>query len=194
MIKVGVTGGIGAGKTLVCTILEKSGYPVYNADDRAKYLIANDLELQKEIKDLLGAEAFLDGVYNNRFIAEKVFSNKQLLDELNLIVHPKVELDFTAFTQEANAKIIFKESALLYETGEYKKLHATIYLSTPTVLRLERTLKRDPFRTEEEIKNIIDKQIPESQAVLLADYIIINDEVESILEQVNEIEEILLLE
>ena len=194
MIKVGITGGIGAGKSLICTILEKSGYPVYYADDRAKILISGDTELQQQIIDLLGTESFVDGIYNTRYVAEQVFSNKELLEKLNLIVHPKVEDDFTAFTKEANAKIIFKESALLYETGGHKKLHATIYVSTPTALRIERIIKRDPLRTEEEIINIINKQIPESQAVLLADYIIINDEVESIIEQVTEIEEILLLE
>jgi dephospho-CoA kinase len=194
MIKVGITGGIGSGKSLICEVFAQAGYPVYNADDRAKFLITNDEVLKSAVVKLLGEEAFVDGEYNRRFVAGKVFSNDSLLNGLNALVHPKVDEDFARFAKEDRSAIVFKESALLYETEGYKNLHATIYMSSPTALRIERIMKRDAFRTEEEIINIIDKQIPESKAVLLADYIVVNDEVESILEQVNEIEEILLLE
>jgi len=193
MTKVGITGGIGSGKSLICKILEQSNYPIYYSDNRAKELIASNKDVQQEIVDLLGENAFVKGEYNRRFVAEQVFSNSKLLDGLNSIIRPRMEEDFTSFTKENTSKIIFKESALLFDTDEYKKLDATIYISSPKALRIERTLKRDTFRTKEEVENIIDKQIPESKAVLLADYIIVNDEVESVLEQINEIEEILLM-
>ncbi len=191
MIKVGVTGGIGSGKSLICEIFEKSGYAVYYADNRAKELIASNKEIQKEITALLGDEAFTNGEYNRRFVAEKVFADTALLNGLNAIVHPRMEDDFKLFVQQATGKFVFKESALLFETKEYEQLDEIIYVSAPTALRIDRVLKRDAFRTKEEIENIIDKQIPESKAVLLADYIVVNDEVESVLEQLEEIEEIL---
>jgi dephospho-CoA kinase len=193
MIKIGVTGGIGSGKSMICKIFEQQGYPVYYTDDQAKFLISTNKNLQNEIIALLGGESFVEGVYNRQFVAEKVFNDQTLLQQLNDLVHPHVELDFEQFITNTTAKLIFKESALLFDDDSYKKLDEVIYVSAPKSLRIERIKTRDSFRTEEEISNIIDKQFPESKAVLLADYIVVNDEVESVIEQLDEIKEIILL-
>lgn len=193
MIKIGVTGGIGSGKSLICKIFEQQGYPVYYSDERAKFLIATHQVLQDEISVLLGEDAFVDGVYNRRYVAAKVFTSNDLLDQLNAIIHPYVDEDFKTLLATNDSKFVFKESALLFDNDSYKQLDETIYVSSPTSLRIQRIQQRDSFRTEEEIKAIINKQFPESKAVLLADYVVVNDEVESILEQLEEIEEIILL-
>lgn len=193
MIKVGVTGGIGSGKSIVCKVFSAMGYPVYYADERAKFLVATNKELQENIKTLLGEEAFVEGEYNRRFVAEKVFQDQELLNSLNALIHPKVDEDFKAFVKENESKIVFKESALLFETNGNNKVDEVIYVSAPKALRIQRIKQRDPFRTEEEITNIISKQYPESKAILSANYVVVNDDVESVLDQIEEIETILLV-
>jgi dephospho-CoA kinase len=193
MIKVGITGGIGSGKSLICKIFEQQGYPVYYSDKRAKYLINTHKELQQHIVALLGKEAFDNGEYNRNYVAKKVFLDNDLLNQLNALVHPYVDEDFKIFITSNDAKIVFKESALLFDNDSYKELDETIYVSSPTSLRVERVKQRDSFRSEEEIRAIINKQFPEFKAVLLADYVVVNDEVESVLEQLDEIEEMILL-
>ncbi len=188
---IGITGGIGSGKSMVSEYLQKLGYPVYDSDSRAKYLITNDLGLRSKVIDLLGDEAYSEGDYNRKYVSGRVFEDRSLLIELNKIVHPVVKGDFSSFCAESSVPFLFKESALLFDTKE--SFDFSIYVSSPLQLRLKRVLKRDAQRTKEEVENIISNQIPESKGCLLADFVIVNDETESVVEQVEEILEILKL-
>jgi dephospho-CoA kinase len=121
MIKLGITGGIGSGKSIVCKIFQTMGYLVYNADDRAKWLVDNDAEIRAEIIELLGNEAFFGNKYNKVYVAQKVFQNSALLHKLNVIIHPKVGVDFDKWVEfNKNQAILVKEAALMFESDSYK--------------------------------------------------------------------------
>ena len=121
---------------MICKIFEQQGYPVYYSDKRAKYLINTHKELQQHIVALLGKEAFDNGEYNRNYVAKKVFLDNDLLNQLNALVHPYVDEDFKIFITSNDAKIVFKESALLFDNDSYKELDETIYVSSPTSLRI----------------------------------------------------------
>ena len=187
MKKVGITGGIGAGKTLVCQLFEVMGIPYYSADDRAKWLQNNDHTLRKQLIELLGKEAYEteDKSLNRPFVAQKVFSDKALLNQLNQLVHPAVAHDFKKWCMQYESyPFILKEAALLFETKSYLSLDATILVQAKMDTRIERILARDPQRSKEEVQNIIDKQMSEDEKLLLADQVIINDEQHSLIKQV----------
>ena len=187
MKKVGITGGIGAGKTLVCKLFEVMGTPYYSADDRAKWLQNNDPTLRNQLIELLGKEAYEteDKSLNRPFVAQKVFADKALLNQLNQLVHPAVAQDFEKWCMQfEDYPFILKEAALLFETKSYQALDATILVQAKMDTRIERILTRDPQRSKEEIQNIIDKQMSEDEKLLLADQVIINDEQHSLIKQV----------
>jgi len=194
MIKVGVTGGIGSGKTTVCKLLEELDYPVYYADERAKWILINNQNCKKQVQNLFGDDSFLsDGSINRIYLADKVFKNEENVIKLNKIVHPLVELDFKNWLDEfSEHNIIFKEAALLFETGGNKKLDKIIVVDAPEQVRINRVLKRDRHRTEEQVKSIIAKQIPQETKNELADYLILNNQtnlknlVNEILEEIKE--------
>jgi len=183
--RIGITGGIGAGKSLVCTLFELLGIPNYPADARAKYLQTHDHELKSNILKLFGEEAYLPGNRLNRaFISKAVFSNTEKLQQLNQLVHPAVAKDFEKWCQQyAEKPFVLKEAALLFESGSYKQLDATILVHAPETLRLERTLLRDEHRNEEEVRNIMANQMDEKEKLQLADYVIYNDESVSLIKQ-----------
>jgi dephospho-CoA kinase len=184
-IAIGVTGGIGTGKTTVCKILACLGYPVYYADDAAKRLMVSDQVLVNQIKAEFGASSYdTSGTLNRVFIASEVFSNPAKLEKLNSLVHPAVARDFQLWMNGQNSTIVFKEAALLYETGSYKSLSATILVLSPLELRLKRLLVRDKHRTKKDILDIIDRQMSDTDRVKLATYVIHNDEQQSIIKQV----------
>jgi len=186
-ITVGITGGIGSGKTLVCKLFSLLGVPIYNADNRAKELM--NTALREPIKTLLGSNSFIDGKLNRAFIAQQVFSNKTKLDKLNSIVHPAVANDFENWVAKyTKAKYVIKEAALLVESGSHKQLDKLIVISAPELLRIERIKARDFFRTEEEIKAIIVNQLPEDEKLNVADFIIYNNEKQLLIPQVLEID------
>jgi len=182
--KIGITGGIGAGKSLVCKIFEVLDIPNYAADTRAKWLQINDPQLKAQIEALFGAEAYQKGQLNRAFISKIVFDNPEKLKKLNELVHPAVAEDFQQWCENYQDKpFILKEAALLFETGSYKQLDATILVHAPEEIRLYRTLQRDPHRAEEEVKKIMDQQMEESKKIELADFIITNDGKTSLIKQ-----------
>ncbi len=186
-ITVGITGGIGTGKTLVCKLFSLLGTPIYNADDRAKELM--NTALIAPIKKLLGPNSFINGKLNSAFIAQQVFSNKTKLGELNSIVHPAVATDFKNWVaKHTKAKYIVKEAALLVESGSHKQLDKLIVISAPELLRIKRIKARDFFRTEEEIKAIILNQLPEDKKLNVADFIIYNNEKQLLIPQILKID------
>jgi len=192
-ILVGVTGGIGSGKSMVCKIFNTLGIPIYDADSQAKKLMLHDDVLKQQIVHELGKESYLEnGSINRDFLAETVFSNSEKLDRLNQLVHPAVAKDFEAWVNEQETRYVIKEAALLIETGSYKHLDKLINVSAPVELRIERVIKRDAFRTHDEIRKIINNQLLEEARNEKADYVIKNDESELLVTQVTEIHKSLL--
>ena len=183
---IGVTGGIGAGKSVVCKIFESLGIPVYNADDRAKWLMAHDQWLMENIKSHFGKEAYLEGYGLNRtFLASVVFNNEDKLTQLNRLVHPKVGEDFALWIKKNPAPpYLIKEAALLFESGAYKQLNKVINVHAPASLRKTRVLSRDPYRKAPDIDNIIKRQLGDRQREEKADYNIINDDSNLVIPQV----------
>lgn len=178
MLKIGVTGGIGSGKSLVCKVFETLGVPIYSTDLKTKQIQIKDLEVIEGTKKIFGEEAYdSNNQLNREFIAAKVFDDKSKLAQLNSLVHPKVFQDFENWCKALkNQPYIIKESALTFETGFNKKLDKVILVTAPIDVRINRVLERDKFRTIDEVKNIIDKQMPEAEKIKLADYILANDE------------------
>lgn len=186
MLKIGITGGIGSGKTTVAKVFESIGIPVYYADEQSKWLQSNNIDIIENTKKLLGEESYLsNGAINRKFIAEKVFSDNSLLQKLNQIIHPIVKEDFSSWILSHLSKpYILKESAISFETGIYKELDKTILVTCPIETRVKRVLKRDKNRSEEEIRNIIKKQMPDEEKLKLADYVLVNDDSQLIVPQI----------
>lgn len=192
MLKIGITGGIGSGKSLVCKVFISLGIPVYNADERAKYLIENNLEIREQIIAIFGSEAFRNQLYNRKYIADKVFNDKNLLTKLNEIVHPKVGIDFYEWTLHNKDSIyLVEEAALLFESGAYKKMDYNILVDAPVETRIERVMLRDHL-SHEEIQSRINNQVSTDKIRHLVDWIIINNNKQLILPQILQIHNYLI--
>ncbi len=187
-LEVGITGGIGAGKTLVANIFRTFDIPIYNSDEEAKRLMNEDDDLKGKIIDLFGRESYVKGVLNRAYLTEVVFKNQDNLASMNNIVHPAVFKDYRKWLIKYDDNpITIKEAALLFESGSYKDLDSTILVSAPRPIRIGRVLLRDTNRTKEDIEDIIDKQMSESGKKKLSDFIIINDGKRMVIPQVLEI-------
>lgn len=188
--KVGITGGIGAGKTTVSKIFRALGVPVYYSDDRAKALM--HLELKDQIVDLLGKDSYDEkGSLNRPYIASKVFNDKDLLSQLNQIVHPAVRKDYKCFSECQTNEYSLNEAALLVENDSYKNLDALIVVSAPENVRIERVKKRDDASIEQ-VKARIANQISDEERNDKATYIINNDDQNSLIEQVLKVHQSIL--
>ncbi len=185
-LDIGITGGIGSGKSLICKIFNCLGVPSYDADSRAKSLMTTDGILVEGIKKEFGSLSYqADGSLNRTFIRSIVFKNREKLNKLNTLVHPRVAIDYNDWLdRHKELPYVIREAALLYESGTAKMLHKTIVVSAPELLRIKRVLKRDPQRTEDEVKRIIDNQMPESEKISKADFVIINDDSQMVIPQV----------
>lgn len=189
MLKVGITGGIGSGKTTVCRIFEVLGVPVFYADPVAKQLMVNDLILIEGVKLAFGAESYSDeGTLNNKHIASIVFNNLAELEKLNALVHPAVFRAFDRWISKipANTPYILKEAALLFESASYKMCDTSILVTAPMHTKLERVTQRDGL-TAEQVTARMDKQFTDEQKLQLADHHILNDESTSLVMQVLEL-------
>lgn len=184
--QVGITGGIGAGKSLVSRIFKSLGIPVYDADSRAKFVMTTDGILVAQIKKEFGELSFAaDGSLNRSYLSSVVFNNPERLSVLNSLVHPRVAEDYRNWVStHDDYPYVIKEAALLYESGSFKTLDKVILVSVPTDLRVQRVLKRDAGRSEDEIRNIIAKQLPEEEKLKKADAVIWNDETKLVIPQV----------
>ncbi|WP_026953043.1 dephospho-CoA kinase [Algoriphagus mannitolivorans] len=184
-LKIGITGGIGSGKSTVCKIFEILGIPVYYADDRAKWLMANDPDLKASIQSEFGIESYSEtGELNRQYLAEKVFSNSEAVSKINALVHPCVGRDFESWVKQQSTPYVLKEAALIFESGGEKKLDGVINVSSPLKIRVARVLLRDPHRSEEQINHIIDQQMPDEEKNALANYVIKNSENKMLIPQV----------
>lgn len=192
MLKVGVTGGIGSGKTTVCKIFETLGIPVYAADERAKALMQTDQTLIRSIKEIFGDAAYQSGRLNRAFIAAQVFESKPLLAQLNSIVHPAVAQDVLRWMQQQEGKpYMIEEAALLFESGSYKHFDKIITVVAPLSDRIARLKKRD-MATDEQITARMNNQMSDEEKIKLSDFIIYNDMQHRLIEQTLSIHHALL--
>ena len=182
---IGITGGIGSGKSIVCKIFSTLNVLIYDADSRAKHLINNDVSLKKAIKNLLGENAYIStGEYNRTWVASKVFNNPDLLNQLNLLVHPCVKKDSHDWVKKyPKSPFLLYEAALMKSAGDQNMLEKVIVVNAPIDLRIKRIRERDN-RSEQEVRNIIARQISDEERLKIADYVIENDDKKSVLEQV----------
>lgn len=192
MLKIGLTGGIGSGKSLVAHIFEVLGIPVYYADTAAKEIMNNDEVLKTEIIKHFGAASYVDGVLDRKYIASKVFENKEQLAILNSFVHPATIRDAEKWMERQQAPYTIKEAALIFESGSQEHLDYTIGVYAPKSLRILRTMQRDNITRDEVLKRM-SNQINEEIKMRLCDFVIYNDEQKAILPQVLVLHEELLM-
>jgi dephospho-CoA kinase len=186
MLQVGITGGIGSGKSLVVKIFQCLGVAAYDADSRAKYVMTTDGILISNIKKEFGDLSYdNEDNLNRSYLSSVVFHDPAKLQKLNAIVHPHVAEDYKAWVaRNRNQPYLLKEAALLFESGTYKSLDKIIVVSAPTELRVKRVLQRDQHRTEQQVKDIIERQLPEDEKLKRADFVIKNDESQLVIPQV----------
>ncbi|AZA52243.1 dephospho-CoA kinase [Chryseobacterium sp. G0201] len=172
---IGLTGGIGSGKTTVAHFIEECGFPVYYSDDRAKTIVNDNDELKVKIKELLGEKAYDENeLYDRKFVAEKVFNDKDLLHQLNEIIHPAVRVDFEEWLEKQTKYLVFKETALLFELKLNKQCYKSLLVTAEDNIRTKRVMDRDG-KTYREIEAIMEKQMSEKDKIKLADCIIYNN-------------------
>ena len=188
MLKIGITGGIGSGKTTVCRLFGALGVPVYDADTRARWLMENDPALRRALAEAFGAAVFgAAGGLDRPRLAAAVFGNPPALARLNGLVHPAVGADFAAWVaaqRATGAAYVLKEAALMFESDAWKQLDAVVAVAAPEALRVARVLRRDPQRSAEQVAAIIARQLPEDERVARAQYVLINDDYTPLLAQV----------
>ena len=180
---IGLTGGIGSGKTRVVKVFSDLGVPCYIADNVAKELMAKEASLIKQIKDLFGAKAYNTQGLNRAYIGAIVFSDLQKLQALNAIVHPAVAKDFSLWLALQKAPYVIKEVAILFETGGYKAVDQTLLITAPKEVRLQRAMQRDQV-AKEVILSRMNHQWEDEQRIPLADHIINNDIWEETLKEI----------
>jgi dephospho-CoA kinase len=183
---IGLTGGIGAGKSTVIRMFETYGVPVYIADIAAKQLMHTSQPLKNAIQELFGAQAYKDGTLNNKYIASIVFSNPKKLAALNALVHPAVRQDFKEFVNKQNAPYLLYESALLLVDDKQQFCDEVILVSTPVNLRIQRVMERDTS-SKEQIQARIDNQLSDEEMRSKSHYIIENLSIEGTQKCVDEL-------
>ncbi len=180
ILKVGITGGIGSGKSTVARIFESLGYAVYNADDRAKWLMVNDSQLVSAVKEVFGEEAYFeDGSLNRQLIGGIVFKQPDMLARLNFAVHPRTTADFLNWANAVEEKgyeksFLLKEAAILYESGTYKASDAVISVYAAKTTRIARVIKRDKV-SQGEVLDRMNRQWPDAEKIRRSDFVIYND-------------------
>lgn len=182
MIKVGITGGIGSGKTTLCRILEEFGVAVYYSDDRAKALMGNSETLRRELVAEFGDEVYQDGRLNRLWLAERVFRNPERLAALNAIVHPAVMADFDRWAEEQCGPYVVLESAILFSAGLAERVDCTVAVLAPLPLRVERATSRDGADAEA-VKRRIAAQMSDDELAARADYTLVNIRLEELREE-----------
>ena len=186
LIQIGITGGIGSGKSIVCNVFQLLGTPVYDADSRAKSLMTTDGILMSAIKKEFGVLSYNpDGSLNREFLAKQVFNNQERLGKLNEMVHPRVGVDYRNWlTQQITSNYVIKEAALIFEAGTCKELDKVVVVHASEELRIQRVLHRDPQRSAQQVKGIMNNQLAAEEKLSRADYIIMNDEKQLVIPQI----------
>ncbi len=191
MIIVGLTGGIGSGKTTVAKMFEELGVPVYNSDKQAKKLMRSSKKLKKKIKELFGKKAYKDGELNRGYIASQVFQDKELLDKLNAIVHPAVRKHFSKWAKKQESPYVIQETAIIFENSMHESYDRIVLVTAPEDIRLKRIIERDNI-TKMEILARMQNQWDDVDKMPLSNYVIENIELDVTQQKVNEIHRLLL--
>jgi dephospho-CoA kinase len=187
-LRIGITGGMGAGKSTMCKIFGQLGVSIYDADSRAKFIMSNNQELKKAITENFGWDSYTrKDELNREYLAKVVFNNEEKLELLNNLVHPAVKNDYEQWAQEhRDEPYSLKEAALLFESMSYKTLHKVIVIASPIETRIERIMKRDHVKREDILKRI-QNQSTDRERMNKADWVIYNDGVRSLIEQTLEV-------
>ena len=185
MKKIGLTGGIGSGKSFVAKQLEAMEYPVYYSDNQAKKISNENLHVQEALISLLGPLVYRNNALNKEYLREQLFSNEEMRKKVNAIIHPAVRADFNNWLKEQKtSEFIFNEAAILFETGAYKNFDAVILVHAPEEVKIERLIKRDRS-SRSEIKSKMKAQWSDTRKKTLTRYHILNDGKASIEDQLN---------
>lgn len=192
MLRVGITGGIGSGKSIVARVFENLGIPVYNADTAAKRLMEEDPELRASISFLFGEGAYLNGKLNRSYISSVVFRDHNKLEALNALVHPVTIREGEAWMKKQESPYAIKEAALIFESGTQSQLDLVIGVSAPRHIRIQRVIQRDNVTREDVLKRM-NNQISETIKMRLCDHVIINDDSQLVIPQVLLLHDELLL-
>ena len=191
MLKVGVTGGIGAGKSVVCRVFHTLGIPVFNADDTAKQLMETDLALVTAIQSLFGNNIYIDGKLDRKKLAAIVFEQPALLLQLNALVHPATIAYGNQWMAAQTSPYVIKEAAIFFESGSYKEMDIMIGVSAPENIRISRAMQREGM-TREKVMQRIASQMDDTEKMSRCDYVIINDGTTAIIPQVLQVHQALL--
>ena len=186
MLKIGLTGGLGSGKSTVAHIFEVLGIPVYYADAASKRLMNDDEKVKADVQKAFGKEVYPNGKLDRKYLSEIVFNDKKKLEILNLIVHPATLRDAEDWLNKQTTPYAIKEAALIFESGSDKFLDIVIGVKSPLPLRLQRAMKRDNINSEEAMARI-EKQMDEETKLSRCDFVIVNDEQQMIIPQVLEL-------
>ena len=186
MKRIGITGGIGSGKSFIATIIERMGYPVYYSDVSSKELTNAHPIIRKGLIDLVGENVYFGGELDKKVLATAIFSNDELRLKVNQLIHPIVRQDFEDWANSQKSDLIFNEAAILFETGAYRNFDATILVYAPEELRLKRVLKRD-FITKEEVIARIDNQMGDEEKLKMTPYSILNNGEIPLLKQIEDV-------
>lgn len=184
---VGLTGGIGSGKSTVAEIFKSIGIPVYDADQNSKQLIDEE-PLQTKLVGLLGKEVLTAGLIDRPKMASLIFNNEQLLTQANALIHPSVGAHFDQWVQSQSRSYVLKEAAILFESGSYEQCDKVIVVTAPDEMRIKRVMKRNGI-SRDEVMARMKNQWPESEKVKRADYVIKNDLSKSLIKQVLKVHE-----
>lgn len=171
---IGITGGIGSGKSVVSRILQLMGYPVYSSDQRAKEIMVEDQSIISGLKNLFGEAAYTNSNLNRSYIATQLFQDDSKRIAMNNLVHPAVRADFQQWIENQKSPILFQESALLFETGNYKSFDGIILVTAPEEVRMQRVKERDQL-TDEQVQARFNAQLSEEEKMKLTNHIIYND-------------------
>lgn len=188
---VGLTGGIGSGKTTVARVFERLGVPVYEADSAAKKLMDTDPALQDRLRELLGPEVVENGRIDRQAMAEKIFKNKDLLTRTNKIVHPAVGEDFKKWYSQQQSAYVIREAAILFESGSHRDCDKIVVVIAPEEMRIQRVMQRNGSSRQQVLERM-GYQWPESEKLARADYVVQNDQTQSVIKQVLRIHEDLI--
>ncbi|MEO1030680.1 MAG: dephospho-CoA kinase [Bacteroidota bacterium] len=177
MIVVGLTGGIGSGKTTVAKCFESFGIPVYIADTEAKALMNRSKVIKRKLIQLFGPSAYVNGLLNREYLASKIFNDKTLLSEMNAIVHPKVASHFKRWLKKQDAPYVIKEAAIIFENNLEYQYHYIITVIADEALRIERVMKRDGVSAEK-VKAIMQNQLSDKEKIKKSDFVIENNDLD----------------
>jgi dephospho-CoA kinase len=186
MIRVGLTGGIGSGKSTVAGYFRQLGVPVYDSDLRARELMEGDPGLRKGIRELLGPQAYRNGALNRPFIADRVFGDRELLGRLNALVHPAVRADFLRWAARQSFPYVVQEAAVLFENGAYRDFDRMILVTAPAEERIQRVMARDAVSAGQ-VRSRMENQWDAARKIPLADFVIENTDLEETRRQVGQI-------